>query len=281
MSRKQLLTIILVTATVAVVHSLIPVRLIVLHVLFRLLYFIPITLAALNYGRKGGLIASLAISLIFLPHFFWFRGTSSEFIAESAVAIVLFNLCGFFVGSFRESSEINLTRRFRQEKVVPYRDDDQQRVLFYIDGSPLSLGAAKWFGNRHDLSRMSVVLLTVSSADREEKFADKLAGSQSPDKEQALERSRTEIRQALVECGMDEKNLATESIIVTERVPISDRINEYLNEHAFDFLLICKHNKKKSEEFLFGDTAIQVLRKTSVPVLVVKGIEEQASVPGA
>lgn len=280
MSRKQILTIILVTAAVAAVHSLIPVRFIALHVLFRLLYFIPITLAALAFGRKGGLAASLTISLIFLPHF-WFRGTSSEFIAESAVAIVLFNLCGFFVGSFRESSEINLTRRFRQEKVVPYRDDDQQRVLFYIDGSPLSLGAAKWFGNRHDLSRMSVVLLTVSSADREEKFADTLAGNQTPDKEQALERSRTEIRQALVECGMDEKNLATESITVTERVPISDRINEYLNEHAFDFLLICKHNKKKSEEFLFGDTAIQVLRKTSVPVLVVKGIEEQASLPGA
>lgn len=73
---------------------------------------------------------------------------------------------------------------------------------------------------------------------------------------------------------MEEKNIERVVTTVIEKVPISDKIVEYLNEHAFDFFLLCKHNKKKSEEFLFGDTAIQVLRKTTVPVLIVKGTAE-------
>lgn len=42
-----------------------------------------------------------------------------------------------------------------------------------------------------------------------------------------------------------------------------------------DTILLCKRKKKKSEEFLFGDTAIQLVRKTDIPVVVVKGVEEK------
>ena len=43
-----------------------------LHIVYRELYFIPIILAALWGGKKGGLITSIAVSLIYIPHvFFW------------------------------------------------------------------------------------------------------------------------------------------------------------------------------------------------------------------
>lgn len=159
--------------------------------------------------------------------------------------------------------------------VVPVRDAERQRVLFYNDGSSLSLGTANWFvGKRYNLSNMSIVLLMVSTQDREEMLADTMAGKQQREKEQALEQSFADIRQVLLEGGMEEKDIESVVTTVTEKIPISDKIIEYLSEHEFDYLLLCKHNKKKSEEFLFGDTAIQVLRKTTIPVLIVKGTAE-------
>ena len=271
MTKKQTTIIILITLAVAVIHTLIPQRFLALHIILRLLYFIPIILAALSSGRKGGLIVAGAISLVFLPHFF-FHHASREFMIENTVAIVLFLLSGFFIGSFRESSEIQLNKRLAEERmVVPVRDAEQQRVLFYNDSSSLSLGTAKWFVGKYNLSKMSIVLLMVSTQDREEMLADTMAGKQQREKEQAQKQSLIDIRQVLIEGGIPEKNIATVVTTVTERVPISDKIIEYLSEHEFDFLLLCKHNKKKSEEFLFGDTAIQVLRKTATPLLIVKG----------
>lgn len=275
MTRKQTAIIVLITLAVAAIHSFIPERFLALHILLRLLYFIPITLTALSSGRKGGLIAAVAISLLFLPHFF-FHHASPEFMAENAVAIGLFLLSGFFIGSFKESSETQLNQRLAEGRmVVPVRDAERQRVLFYNDGSSLSLGTAKWFvGKRNNLSEMSIVLLMVSTLNREEMLADTMAGKQQREKEQALKQSFMDIKQVLIEGGISEKNIETVVTTVTGMVPISDKIIEYLSEHEFDFLLLCKHNKKKSEEFLFGDTAIQVLRKTTIPLLIVKGTGE-------
>ena len=274
MTRKQTASIVLVTLVVAIVEIFIPQRFISLHDFLHLTYFIPIILVALSSGRKGGLLVAMAISLFLLPHFF-FPQTSRQYIEEIA-AVVVFLLSGYLVGSFRESSEIELNKRLAEERiVVPVRDGERQRVLFYNDGSSLSLGAAKWFvGNRYNLSEMSIVLLMVSTLNREEMLVDAIAGKQPREKDQVLEQSFINIRQVLLEGGMEEKDIERVVMTVAEKVPISDKIIEYLSEHQFDFLLLCKHNKKKSEEFLFGDTAIQVLRKTTIPVLIVKGTGE-------
>lgn len=281
MTKKQIAIVTLVTLVVVAVHSSIPQRFLSLHIVFRLLYFIPIIIVALATGRRGGLIAALVISLTFLPHFF-FHTHSADFTAENFVAIVLFISCGFFVGNFRDSSEISLDKKMHKRQVIPHRDVEQKRVLFYIDESPLSIDAAKWFSHhshRYDMSRMSIVLLTVSGHNREEILADTLAGKQFVEREEmeALKRSLVDIRQILIEEGIDEKNIETIAKTTAEKVPISDKIIECSTEHEFDFILLCKHNKSKSEEFLFGDTAIQVLRKATVPVLAIKGIEEQTA----
>ena len=272
MMNKQTKIMIIVTIGVAIIHLFIPERYLVLHIIFRSLYFIPIVYMALSRGRRGGLVTALIISLVFLPHFF-IASASSEFIAGNAVAIVLFNLCGFFVGNFREASEVTLTERLLQKKSVPYRNVEQQRVLFYIDETPLSLSAAQWFGNRFDLSKMSVVLLTVSNMNREEIAADKINGQHIPEKGQPL-KPLFDIKNTFIESGVKKDNIETITTTISERVPISGKIVEYSQEQAFDMIVLCKHNKKKSEEFLFGDTALQVLRKITIPVLVVKGSDE-------
>lgn len=273
MMNKQTNIVIIVTAVVAIIHLFIPEQYLVLHIVFRSLYFIPIVYMALSQGRRAGLITALIISLVFLPHFF-IASASSEFIAGNAVAIALFNLCGFFVGNFREASEVNLTERLLQKQSVPYRNIEQQRVLFYADETPLSLGAAQWFGNRFDLSKTLVVLLTVSNRNREEIAADKINGQHISDKGLPL-KPLFDIKNTFIKSGVNKDNIETITTTISERVPISGKIVEFSQEQAFDMIVLCKHNKKKSEEFLFGDTALQVLRKTTIPVLVVKGTEEQ------
>jgi nucleotide-binding universal stress UspA family protein len=273
MMNKQISIVFIFTAVVAIIHWFIPEQYLVLHTIFRTLYFIPIIYMALVRGRKAGLISALIISVLLLPHFF-ITSASSEFIAGNAVAIVLFNLCGFFFGSFRESSKTNLTERLLQKQNVPYRHNEHQRVLFYVDETPLSLSAAEWFGNRFDVSKMSLVLLTVSNMNREEIAADKLNGKIDPEQAQPL-KPLFDIKKAFVESGMKDDDIETITTTITQRIPISDKIIQHSKEQEFDMIVLCKHNKKKSEEFLFGDTAIQLLRKTTIPLLVVKGAEEQ------
>jgi nucleotide-binding universal stress UspA family protein len=217
---------------------------------------------------------ALGISLIFLPHFF-ISGASSEFIAGNVVALILFNLCGFFIGLFRESSATELTNRIQKTRIVPDRGDSQQKVLFYIDGTPLSLSAAEWFANRSWVADLSFVLLAVFTDSREEITAAQKVGRPGASKDEDVRKMTHDIKILLSEKGVPDGNIETVSRSMNEKIPVSTKVLEYANKHDVDVILICKHNKKKSEEFLFGDTAIQVVRKTTIPVMVVKGIEDK------
>lgn len=274
MNRKQRWIILLVTIFVASIHSFIPEQYLTLHITLRLLYFIPIIYAALHNGRKGGVIVALAISLIFLPHFL-IKGASPEFIAGNIVAIVLFNLSGFFFGTFRESSEHELVKRIQKNQIIPGKGEAQQKVLFYIDGTPLSLSAAEWFSNRTWVAGLSLVLLAVSTRSREEITADQMAGRTEIDSEEGTSKMVHEIHGIFTKQGVNADDIRIVSASINEKVPISTKVIEYAEKHDVDVILLCKHNKKKSEEFLFGDTAIQVVRKTSKPVMIVKGVEDQ------
>ncbi len=72
------------------------------HEVYKLLYYIPIILAAFHFGIRGGLVASLAISVIYLPHvIFQWRGTDFEF-AHRLLEIIVFNIIAYIVGRLAE-----------------------------------------------------------------------------------------------------------------------------------------------------------------------------------
>jgi nucleotide-binding universal stress UspA family protein len=276
MTKKQnwIWIVILVAVIVASIHFFIPEKYLTLHIALRLLYFIPIVFAALYSGRKGGLLVALGISLIFLPHFF-ISGASSEFITGNVVALILFNLCGFFIGVFRESSATELSNRIQKTQIVPDRGKSQQKVLFYIDGTPLSLSAAEWFANRSWVVDLSFVLLAIFTDSREEITEAQKSGRPEAGNDENVRDMTNNIQLLLSEKGVPDGHIETVSTSMNEKIPVSTKVLEYANKHDVDVILICKHNKKKSEEFLFGDTAIQVVRKTTIPVMVVKGIEDK------
>ncbi|MFQ5706033.1 MAG: ATP-binding protein [bacterium] len=69
-----------------------------LHEVYKTLYYIPIILAAFHFGIKGGLIASLSISAVYLPHvIFQWRGELEEF-THRLLEIGLYNVAAYIVG---------------------------------------------------------------------------------------------------------------------------------------------------------------------------------------
>ena len=68
------------------------------HLIFMQSYFIPILIAAFQYGIKGGLGTAVAVSLIYLPHIMLQWGGLAESNLMRFLQIVLFNVIGYLTG---------------------------------------------------------------------------------------------------------------------------------------------------------------------------------------
>ncbi len=95
------------------------------HELFRRLYYLPIIHAAYRFGFPGGIITSVAVSLIYLPHviFQWagpFLGNLVRF-TEILVYIIVGSLAGFLSGRVQKE-------RDRYKKTADKLEDSYQKL---------------------------------------------------------------------------------------------------------------------------------------------------------
>ncbi len=113
------LTIGLVIVLVTVLHFLTPLDQIVWHEVYQRLYYIPIIAAALLFGLRGGLAASLFTSVIYIPHIFihW-QHSHFDYSINQYAEIVIFNAVGAVMGALgdklrqaRERAERNAEER--------------------------------------------------------------------------------------------------------------------------------------------------------------------------
>lgn len=81
-----------------------------LHGFYRLLYYIPIILAAFNFGFKGGVFASLAVSLIYSPFILLTLKTFNSQTINEFLDIVLFFAVGIITGTLVEKKNISLKK---------------------------------------------------------------------------------------------------------------------------------------------------------------------------
>lgn len=105
------LTIGLVIVLVTVLHFLTPLDQIVWHEVYQRLYYIPIIAAALLYGLRGGLAASIFTTFVYFPHIFlhWQHGHFDYSINQYA-EIVIFNLVGGVMGALGDRLKQARTR---------------------------------------------------------------------------------------------------------------------------------------------------------------------------
>ena len=83
---------------ISLLHYLTPLHLHYLHDIFQRFYYLPIILAALWFGFRGGLTCSMLVSFAYAPHilFQWGGGLTLEM--EKYMEIVLYNIVGSVTG---------------------------------------------------------------------------------------------------------------------------------------------------------------------------------------
>lgn len=83
---------------VSLLHYLTPLHLHYLHDIFQRLYYLPIILAAIWFGLRGGLVCSLAVSVVYAPHVLFQWGGHMILELEKYLEIVLYNIVGGVTG---------------------------------------------------------------------------------------------------------------------------------------------------------------------------------------
>ena len=79
-------------------HYLAPMHEEFWHDLFRRLYYLPIVLAAFRYGMTGGLVTSIGVSLLFVPHVLMTRAMLPRQASEAVFEIPLYLVVGAVTG---------------------------------------------------------------------------------------------------------------------------------------------------------------------------------------
>lgn len=88
--------IVLTLAITTLLHYLTSIHLIPSHSIYRSLYYLPIAVAAVRYGRRGGVLTALTVSLLYMPHVL----LSWDLVERDSVNDLLENLVFLFVGAF-------------------------------------------------------------------------------------------------------------------------------------------------------------------------------------
>lgn len=101
-NKKPLAILISLIVIISVLHYSTDPKIDYFHEIYKLLYYIPVVLAAFYFGVRGGLIASVSISIIYLPHvLFQWRGTDFQLV-HRLLEIVLYNTIAYIVGRLAE-----------------------------------------------------------------------------------------------------------------------------------------------------------------------------------
>ncbi|MBE7516736.1 MAG: GHKL domain-containing protein [Chloracidobacterium sp.] len=108
---------------ITVLHFLTPTDQIVWHEIYQRIYYVPIIAAALIFGLRGGLAASLFTTIIYSPHVYlhWQHGHFDYSINQYA-EIVIFNLVGGIMGALGD--------RLRKSRERAERNAEEKRIAY-------------------------------------------------------------------------------------------------------------------------------------------------------
>ncbi len=119
--------------TISLLHYLTPLHLHYLHDIFQRLYYLPIILAAIWFGLRGGLLCSLVVSIVYAPHILFQWGGDMTLELEKYLEIVLYNIVGGVTGllSQRErerSAELQKTAEGLEQSYKKLQEQSEQLI---------------------------------------------------------------------------------------------------------------------------------------------------------
>lgn len=110
------------------------------HILFRELYFLPILLAGFWFGLRGGLTASLAVTVFYFPYILTLPEGMTGHNVGNLFQILIFNILGFIIGLLRDREKMQQKKLLEAEglaamgKAVSCVAHDMKTPLIAIGG---------------------------------------------------------------------------------------------------------------------------------------------------
>jgi two-component system, NtrC family, sensor histidine kinase HydH len=133
MRRNDLLRLTLLAAAVvgiSLLHYLTPLHQPMLHDIFQRLYYLPIILAAFWFGLRGGLVSSLVVSILYVPHVLFQWGVHPSLELEKFLEILLYNVVGGITGFLCQQEE---TRRRQLEETARGLEESYRKLQSQAD----------------------------------------------------------------------------------------------------------------------------------------------------
>jgi len=249
-----------------------------LHVVYREMYFVPILLAALRFGKWGGIVTAVVATALYLPHVALSIHTPESTVGN-VLEIVFFCLFGAITGSY-----VDIRRGYQAALARPGPVATRplgRRVLVCLDGSAASQQAAAYAGDLFGAdARISITLFCLTP----DTLADSRADSRPPAEAASLatDAVRDAIRNAtavLRDRGVGEARLG---VLVADlgNERLSDAILREQRAGRHDVIVVARHRLTRAQEFLFGNVAVRLARQAPCPVLVVEAQRlERVSTP--
>lgn len=110
-----------------------------IHNFYRLLYYIPIILAAFHFGFRGSVTASLAVSLIYSPYILLTLRTFSTQTINEFLDIVLFFTVGVITGTLVEKKNLSLVKLDEELKRYMLLENYTNSIIESIKGGVVAV----------------------------------------------------------------------------------------------------------------------------------------------
>ena len=236
-----------------------------LHVFYRDLYWLPILLAALRFGKWGGIITAIVITALYAPHVAMSVHTPESTVGN-VLEILFFYLFGIAVGSYADMRQ-GYQRTMRRVGDAP-APRAGRKVLVWVDESAAGQQAAVYAGDLFGKdSEASLTLLCAPAEPNPDFFSD--ASEVASETSRAATAAEDAIRRAssnLRERGIPEASLSTRTVTGGR---LSEIILREQREGKYDIVVVGKHPLTRAQEFLFGNVAVRLVREAPCPVLIV------------
>lgn len=119
---------------ISLLHYLTPLHLPYLHDIFQRLYYLPIILAALWFGLRGGLLCSIIVSIAYAPHVLFQWGGQVTLEMEKYLEILLYNIVGGVTGllaqrEWERTLELQNTAQGLQESYLKLQQQSERIIV--------------------------------------------------------------------------------------------------------------------------------------------------------
>jgi len=102
----RIIFLLIFVTSISVLHYFTPLTLPMLHDIYQRLYYIPIIMAALWFGLRGGLGCALVVSIAYAPHVLFQWGEHIHLELEKYLEIILYNVVGGITGLLSQREQV-------------------------------------------------------------------------------------------------------------------------------------------------------------------------------